>query len=194
MFVPTYIVPTHIRVPPNLVAFHPSMQLPPQMRPIVNQPLRDYCQLVKNLLYPKEVMKQHGIYVLQLRSDRCFCLICTASMESFKNTILEHLQGKKHLKNLESPPIIEGLKQYHSFWVQQSNEVQMEQRHFDAISKDYIQCSPCKKPIHYSEIQEHLTSSAHVLICKKGNGTKTNNNRRYFNNDSNDVTDTDSTT
>lgn len=195
MYVPVVVQPV---MPPrvfgvNTVVTRPvnpivKFQPPPQEQ----QKQNDYCMFVKNTLYPKEIMMQHDTYVLQLRDGLCFCLICLVHIDSIKCNLIEHLNGRKHMKALENTMIMDSLRQYHFFWKQQTTDDQMEQQNFNSISKKCMQCVACNRSLAVDAINTHLSSSEHKINCNKHNG-KTIPTKPHVSNNENFDSDATST-
>lgn len=175
-----------ILIAPKVAGINCLPQLVP-MKPLDNQPKLDYCPAVKKALYPMKLMKSNNeVYMIQQRNDRCICLLCRALLELAKSNWKGHLHGKKHLKNCENNILMDAVVQYHKFWLQQSDEDQMEQIHFEPLSNNYIICTPCQQPVSFDTIIQHMSMSQHIGKIK--NIVKFNNKRRFLNNEANDVT------
>lgn len=179
---------------PQLLQQQQPLPLQQQKEQQQQEEKNDYCKSVKNMLYPKSIMKQHDNYMLQLRDGLCFCLMCTVSFESTKNTIMEHLYGRKHMKALDNKILVDSLNQYHTFWMEQTDDDQMEQQYFNPLSKNFIYCILCKRTLGFDLINDHLSSSQHILSNKDDKLDVTAIKRRaVLNNENEDFSDNSST-
>lgn len=193
MFVPVVnIVPNHVQsycMAPAVVGSPLRHKIrPPNV--ILNQPPLpppDYCRAVKYALYPNmKLTTSNNMYTLQIRNRKMFCLLCNVNIEN-STIVNSHLYGKKHQRLANDSTHVEAVKHYHQYWMRQSDEMQMEQQIFDPISKNYVSCTFCKKPMSFDNIEQHLSSSSHFNAMNT-NAT-INSNRRQATNDANDISD-----
>lgn len=129
----------------------------------------DYCDEVKEKLYPNKFFKlTHPFYFLQVHnlSRKLMCLLCISKMDFNQRVIKGHLSGKKHNFNLTGA-YSNNCSSYHTFWMSQVPEVQVQQQYFTPLGSTCFNCSVCLKVVSIDKIIEHLKYKRHLSNVDK---------------------------